>query len=103
MRFMGVDCPEPVVPRTATVCPGAAVKDTPARMSRSLPGYRKETSSKSTRQEMGGRMEASGASFTSRGASRTSKTLWAEAPAREIDRKERRVGKECRSRWSPYH
>jgi hypothetical protein len=28
-------------------------------------------------------MEASGASFTSRGASRTSKTLWDEAPARE--------------------
>src|SRR5215203_4519719 len=84
MRLTSVDFPEPVVPRTATVCPGLAVKDTPARMSRALPGYRNETLSKSTLQESGRRVEASGASFTSRGAPRTSKTLWDEAHAREM-------------------
>ena len=32
------------------------------------------------------------------------KTLEIKVPAGTIDRsEERRVGKECRSRWSPYH
>src|SRR5918994_265197 len=84
MRLTSVDFPEPVVPRIATVCPGLAVKETPLRMSRVPPGYRNETLSKSTLQESGRRIEASGASFTSSGASRTSKTLWDEAPAREM-------------------
>src|SRR5258705_4872912 len=29
--------------------------------------------------------------------------FWAEAQALDIRSEERRVGKECRSRWSPYH
>ena len=36
------------------------------------------------------------------------KTIWAglnhpELPLEEARSEERRVGKECRSRWSPYH
>ena len=29
--------------------------------------------------------------------------FWAEFPDLEYRSEERRVGKECRSRWSPYH
>src|SRR6266436_9732778 len=30
-------------------------------------------------------------------------SAWAQAPAARSRSEERRVGKECRSRWSPYH
>src|SRR3712207_7670262 len=34
---------------------------------------------------------------------RSFRPAWAGPTASPKDRKERRVGKECRSRWSPYH
>src|SRR3989442_2900562 len=36
-------------------------------------------------------------------AGRETRTLWVKGSGTDLRSEERRVGKECRSRWSPYH
>ena len=49
------------------------------------------------------RLTTAGVTFTEATAAGTTVMVAVSEPVAELRSEERRVGKECRSRWSPYH